>query len=94
LRLVELFQYKRVLVSGGGDGYVRIWDIKFNAISSKNVRDELYSIKNTSMEMPETIIVSIDIYQCLRKQSGQSNGSALMLIGTSDGSVLEATITN
>lgn len=30
LKLVELFQYKRALISGGGDGYVRIWDIKFN----------------------------------------------------------------
>jgi WD40 repeat protein len=38
LRLAELFQYKRVLISGGGDGYVRIWDIKFNEISRRNIR--------------------------------------------------------
>jgi chemotaxis methyl-accepting protein methylase len=43
--------------------------------------------------MPETIVVSVDVYQCLKKQ-GQSSASALMLIATSDGSVLEATITN
>ncbi len=35
----------------------------------------------------------MDIYQCLKKQ-GQSSAPALMLIATSDGSVLEATITN
>lgn len=38
-------------------------------------------------------MVNVDIYQCMKKQ-GQSSGSALMLIATSDGSVLEATITN
>jgi hypothetical protein len=81
-------------VSGGGDGYVRIWDIKFNEISKKNIRDELYSIKNSSLEMPETIIVNIDIYQCQKKQGNQNSASALMLIATSDGSILEATITN
>lgn len=43
--------------------------------------------------MSETIVVSVDIYQCAKKQ-GQNNASALMLIATSDGSVLEATITN
>jgi hypothetical protein len=43
--------------------------------------------------MPDTIIVSIDIYQCLRKQ-GSQNSAALMLIATSDGSIFEATITN
>jgi hypothetical protein len=94
LRLVELFQYKRVLISGGGDGYVRIWDIKFNEISRKNIREELYSIKNNALDMPETIIVNIDIYQCQKKQGSQNSASTLVLIATSDGSIFEATITN
>ncbi len=44
--------------------------------------------------MPETIIVNLDVYQCQRKQGNQNIASAVMLIATSDGSVLEATITN
>lgn len=77
-----------MLVSGGGDGYVRIWDIKFNEISKKNIRDELYSIKSNSLDMPESIIVNVDIYQCQKKIGNQNSTSALMLIATSDGSVL------
>lgn len=38
--------------------------------------------------MPESIIVNIDVYQCLKKASNQNSTSALMLIATSDGSVL------
>jgi len=30
LRLAELFRYKRVLISGGGEGVIKIWDVKFN----------------------------------------------------------------
>ena len=29
LRLAELFGYKRVIISGGEDGMVKIWDTKF-----------------------------------------------------------------
>ena len=38
LRLAELFGYKRVLISGGSDGVVKIWDIKFNELSRKDIR--------------------------------------------------------
>jgi hypothetical protein len=82
------------LISGGGDGYVKIWDIKFNEISRKNIREELYSIKSNALDMPETIIVNIDIYQCQKKQGSQKSASTLVLIATSDGSIFEGTITN
>lgn len=38
LRIAELFKYKTVLVSGGRDGFIKIWDIKFNETSRKSMR--------------------------------------------------------
>ena len=39
LRLAELFGYKKVLISGGDEGTVKIWDIKFNELSRKDVKE-------------------------------------------------------
>ena len=44
LRLAELFGYKRVLFSGGGDGVIKLWDIKFNQLSRKDIQEQLYAV--------------------------------------------------
>ena len=38
LRIAELFGYKRVLISGGSEGIVKIWDIKFNELTRRDIR--------------------------------------------------------
>jgi WD40 repeat protein len=93
LRLAELFGYKRVLMSGGIDGVVKIWDIKFHELSAKDIRSEIYSFRLNNQDKPQCSITSLDVYQCL-KSNNSSKPSTLLLIGCSDGSVLEATIHN
>jgi len=38
LRITELFGYKRVLISGGSEGIIKIWDIKLNELSRRDIR--------------------------------------------------------
>ncbi len=66
---------------------VKIWDIKFNELSRKNIQQELYSFRINGEDRPECIITSLDVYQCLKGQ-GVDRPPTLLLIATSDGSVL------
>jgi hypothetical protein len=66
---------------------VKIWDIKFNELSHKNIQQELYSFRVLGEEKPECRITSLDVYQCLKGQ-GVDRPPTLLLISASDGSVL------
>ena len=93
LRLAELFGYKRVLFSGGGDGIIKLWDIKFNEISRKDIREELYAVKMGGEAAPSCPLSNIDIYQCSKKL-GNQHPSTLVLVSAADGSILEAKVYN
>lgn len=44
--------------------------------------------------MPNCSIISLDVFHCQKKQGSEISLSTLLLIATSDGSILQATISN
>lgn len=93
LRLAELFGYKKVLISGGQEGMIKIWDIKFNELARKDIKEEILAFNFNKTNRLELGISSIDIYQCMKVHETDRPPS-LLLITTTDGSVLEAKIKN
>ncbi len=65
ISLNELFKYKTIVITGGEDSMVKIWDTKFNMLGGVNVRQELLLGKHVNEFSSYNFSgQSVDFYSC------------------------------